>query len=97
MFSEGNKWVHCAYTGISAIGFVANYKSFKYVKKTFNINDNLINALAKDSFLSMMCNGLFCVNGLIWSFNEQILKSKIGCSFYLSGLYVPLFTGNFDL
>ena len=96
MFSEENKWVPYAYTGISAMGVVANYKSFKYIGKTFNVKDNLINALSKDSFISMLGNGFFCASGLIWSINDQILKSKIGCCFTLSGLYVPIFTGNFD-
>ena len=93
MFSEGNKWVHYAYTGISAIGIVANYKSYKYIKKTFNVNNNLFDALSKDSYIAMIGNGLFCLDGLIWSFNDQILKSKIGCVLTVSGGYIPVFTG----
>ena len=93
MFSQENKWVHYAYTGIAAMGVVANFKSYKYIKKTFNINDNLFDALSKDSYLAIVGNGLHCASGLIWCFNDQILKSRVGCVLSLAGGYIPLFTG----
>ena len=45
MFSNSNRWVNYAFVAISGFGFIINFKGFKYITKTFNVNDNLLNIL----------------------------------------------------
>ena len=73
MFSSSNTWANYAFMGISGIGFAANFKGFKYISKTFNVNDNLFHILALDALITTTLNGLY-------SFSSSVMMAVISSS-----------------
>ena len=80
-------------TGISCIGTLTNFKSYLYIKATFNTNINIFSILAKDSLINTFCCGLFCITNIINIVDEEFLKNKIGCNVFCYGLAVPTLLG----
>ena len=85
----------CSYlfTGISGLGVFLNFKSFAYIRKTFDTTNNLFNILAKDALATGICSGIFCTTNLIMLFNEELLTDKVGCAMHFAGAYLPAVLG----
>ena len=90
-----NKWVSFALTGISGLAICTNFKSYRYIKHTFNTKDNLFNILSKDSLVTGTLSILYFVANIINFVNEDALKSKIGCAFSFVGWWLPTIMGPF--
>ena len=90
-----NKWVSLALTGVSGLAICTNFKSYLYIKHTFNVKDNLFNILSKDSLATGTLTILYFVANIIHLVNEDALKSKIGCGFSFIGLWLPSMMGPF--
>ena len=93
MFSNANLWVNYAFVGISGLGFAANFKGFKYISKTFNVNDNLFDILAKDAMITTILNGLFSIVSLIMIIDRDIIRSKFTCASLILVGFLPCTTG----
>ena len=76
-------------TGISGLGTFSNFKSFSYIRKTFDTTNNLFHLLATDSMTTAICSGIFCTTSLIKLFDEDLFTSKAGCIAHFAGLYIP--------
>ena len=90
-----NKWVSFALSGISGFAICTNFKSYRYIKHTFNTKDNLFNILIKDSLVTGTLTILYFVANIIHLVSEDALKSKIGCGFSFIGLWLPSMMGPF--
>ena len=90
-----NKWVSLALTSISSLAICTNFKSYQYIKHTFNTKDNLFNILSKDSLATGTLTILYFVANIIHFVNEDALKSKIGCGFTFIGIWLPSMMGPF--
>ena len=90
-----NKLVSLSLTGISGLAICTNFKSYQYIKHTFNVKDNLFNILSKDSLVTGTLTILYFVANIIHLVNEDALKSKIGCGFSFIGLWLPSMMGPF--
>ena len=95
MFSSSNRWVNYAFIGISGFGFITNFKGFKYITETFNVNDNLFNILAKDAMITTTLNGVYSIGSLIMIIDQEVFSTRLACaSLVLSG-FLPMVTGTF--
>ena len=90
-----NKWVSFVLTGISGLAICTNFKSYRYIKHTFNTKDNLFNILSKDSLVTGTLSILYFVANIINFVNEDALRSKIGCAFSFVGWWLPTIMGPF--
>ena len=95
MFSNSNSWVNYAYLCISGFGFAANFKGYKYITRTFNVNDNLFNILAKDALITTVLNGLYSIGSFIMITNRDVLKGRIACASLILIGFLPMVTGPF--
>ena len=86
---RSNKYVTIVLTGISLTGLYTNWKSFRYISNTFNVQDNLFNILIKDSLFTAICCGLYFCKSVVSIIDEDILRTKLGCSLVFYGLYLP--------
>ena len=80
-------------TGISGFGTFSNFKSFAYIRKTFDTTNNLFNILAKDSLITAISSGIYCITNFIKLLDEDLLTSKLGCVAHFTGLYLPTMLG----
>ena len=80
-------------TGLSGLGIITNLKSYAYVTKTFDTNNNLFNILSKDSLVTAICSAIFFVTNIIKLINEDLLRSKLGCVVHFAGLFLPSMLG----
>ena len=76
-------------TGISGFGTFSNFKSFAYIRKTFDTTNNLFNILAKDSLATAICSGIFCTTNIIKLLDEDLFTSELGCVVHFAGVYLP--------
>ena len=90
-----NKWVSLVLTGVSGITICTNFKSYRYIKRTFNSKDNLFSILSKDSLATGVSYILYFLANIIHFANEDVLKSKVGCSFSFVGWWLPAMMGPF--
>ena len=90
-----NKWVSLAFIGISGLAIYTNFKSYRYIRHTFNVKDNLFNILSKDSLSTGTLTILYFVANIIHFVNEDALKSQIGCRFTFIGIWLPSMMGPF--
>ena len=97
MFSSSNSWVNNAFVGISGFGFAANFIGYKYIIRTFNVDDNLFNFLAKDALLTTVLNGLYSIGSLIMIINRDVLKGRIACASLILIGFLPMVTGKYNL
>ena len=90
-------WViNYAMVCISGLGFFANFKSYRYITKTFNTSDNLFNVLAKDALINAALNALYSIGSIIMIINRQVFKSnKFACAFWAMTGFIPIVTGPF--
>ena len=90
-------WViNYAMVCISGLGFFANFKSYRYITKTFNTSDNLFNVLAKDALINAALNALYSIGSIIMIINRQVFKSnKFACAFWAMTGTIPIVTGPF--
>ena len=97
MFAGFIGWViNYAMVCISGLGFFANFKSYRYITKTFNTSDNLFNVLAKDALINAALNALYSIGSIIMIINRQVFKSsKFACAFWLMTGFIPIVTGPF--
>ena len=81
-------------TGISGFSTFSNFKSFAYIRKTFDTTNNLFNILAKDSLVSAIGSGIYCTTNIIKLWDEDLLTSDLGCVAHFIGLYLPTMLGS---
>ena len=93
MFSNSNRWVNYAFVAVSGFGFIINFKGFKYITKTFNVNDNLFNILAKDAIITTILNGLYSLESLLMLINEDFFKTRMACASLVLIGFLPMVTG----
>ena len=80
-------------TGISGLATFTNLKSFSYVTKTFDTNNNLFYILSKDSLAAATCSAIYFATNIIKLINGDLLTSKLGCVVHFAGLYIPTMLG----
>ena len=83
------KWYSYLFSGISGLGIITNFKSFKYITRTFQTTDDLFSILAKDSLISTLCSGLYFITNTIRIIIPEYLKNKPGCIVQFLGIYIP--------
>ena len=83
------KWYSYLFSGISGLGIITNFKSFKYITRTFQTTDDLFSILAKDSLISTLCSGLYFITNTIRIITPEYLKNKPGCIVQFLGIYIP--------
>ena len=80
-------------TIISGFGTLTNLKSFAYVTKTFDTQNNLFNILAKDSLVTAICSATYFTTNVIKLINDDLLKGKLGCVIHFAGMFLPVMLG----
>ena len=87
------EWVPYALTSISGLGIVANLSSYRFIRTTFNINDNLFNILAKDSLITALCTILQFTTDLLMMAAPDLMRNEWGCLLNHYGGLLATFIG----
>ena len=87
------EWIPYVLTSISGLGIVANLSSYRFIRTTFNINDNLFNILAKDSLITALCTILQLTTDLLMMAAPGLLRNELGCLLNNYGGLLATFIG----
>ena len=87
------EWIPYVLTSISGLGIVANLSSYRFIRTTFNINDNLFNILAKDSLITALCTILQFTTDLLMMAAPGLLRNELGCLLNHYGGLLATFIG----
>ena len=93
MFSNPNRWANYAFIVISGLGFITNFKGFKYITETFNVSDNLFNILAKDAMITTTLNGFYSIGSLIMIIDQEAFSTRLACASLVLIGFLPMVTG----
>ena len=91
------EWIPYVLTSFSGIGILANLSSYRFIKSTFNVSDNLFNILVKDSLLTTLCLTLQFITNFVLLVSPELLRNEFGCFLNhigsnLATLIAPLMT-----
>ena len=78
--------------GISGIGALTNFKSFLFIKATFNLDLNIFHIIEKDAMINAFCCGLFCLMNICNTLYGELFGASL-CNLFCIGLMVPCFLG----
>ena len=88
------EWIPYVLTSISGIGIITNLRSFRFIRATFNVQDNLFNILAKDSVIAASCLILQFATDLIIPYVESDwVRNEYGCVLSHYGSFVSMLMG----
>ena len=87
------EWIPYALTSISGIGIIANLRSYRFIRTTFNTSDNLFNILAKDSLIIVLCLVLQFITDLLMIVFPDVLRTGLGCLLHHYGGLLATFIG----
>ena len=91
------EWIPYVLTSFSGVGILANLSSYRFIKSTFNVSDNLFNILVKDSLLTTLCLTLQFITNFVLLVSPELLRNEFGCFLNhigsnLATLIAPLMT-----